>query len=256
MKTGILITIAIFLFSCNSINKPKKSKNEKPTICILGGTPSTKEVISVVPDSLRLKYKFVSFDRPGFGGTTNSRLTKEKLIELAEDAGLQENDFGIVGISGGAPLSILIASEMNIKHCGVICGMVTHDAYFNHADSTVTKFIMEAATRSYTDFSKAVSIFPNVEVIVKQAGANNKETALKACYDELNYILSKDLAESIKNKYIPIDWFHAEMDRNVSLNSAKEFLEDYPNARLQILPNEDHTVDTKRYINEMVKTWR
>lgn len=255
MKKGILIIISILLFSCNQKNKTENLKSKKPTICILGGTPSTKEVLDFVPDSLKIKYEFISFNRPGYGGTDNSKLTKEKLIDLAKNAGLKENDFGIIGISGGAPLAILIASELNLKHCGVICGMVTKEAYFKYADSTMTKNIMETAMKSYQDFDKTVSTFPNIEVIIKQAGANNKETAIRACYNELNYILSKELSASITNKSISLNWFHAENDKNVSLESAREFLKDFKNSSLKIIPNADHNVDSRRYIKEIVKNW-
>lgn len=255
MRKGIIILLSVFLFSCDQKNKTDSLKNEKPTICILGGTPSTKEVLDFVPDSLKIKYEFISFNRPGYGGTNNSRLSKEKIIDLVRNAGLTDNDFGIIGISGGAPLAILIASELNLKHCGVICGMVTNEAYFKHADSTITKNIMETATKSYQDFNEAVSAFPNVEQIVKQAGAKNKEIAIRACYDEINYILSNVLSESITNKSISIDWFHGENDKNVSLESTKEFLKDFKNSGLRIIPDANHNVDSKRYIKEIVENW-
>jgi len=255
MNKIIIIVISAFLFSCNQKNKIKNRITEKPTICILGGTPSTKEVLELVPDSIKNSYNFISFNRPGYGGTENSTFTKEKLIKLAKDAGLKENDFGIIGISGGAPLAILIASELKLKHLGVVCGMVTGDAYFKHADSTITKNIMEAAIKPYQDFDKTVATFPNIKAIVDQAGAKNEKTAIRACYDELNYILSKEFSKSLTDKSITIDWWHAENDKNVTLQSAKEFLKDYKNSNLNIIPNADHNINSIEYIGKIIRSW-
>ena len=99
IRCFFIATVCLFLFGCNpSHNADKESK---PTICILGGTPSTKNIIDFVPDSIKTNYSFISFNRPGFGGSANKELTEEVLYQLAKDAGLKENDYGIIGISGG-----------------------------------------------------------------------------------------------------------------------------------------------------------
>lgn len=245
----------MLLFSCNQNNKTTSTDAEKPTICVLGGTPSTTEILELVPDSIKNKYNFISFNRPGYGGTENSKVTKEKLVKLAREAGLKENDFGIIGISGGAPLAILLASEFKLKHCGVISGMVTNDAYFKYADSTITKIIMEGALKPYQDFNDIVATFPNVDAIVNQARAKNEETAIRACYDELNYILSEGFSKSLTDKSLTIDWWHGDNDKNVTLQSAKAFLKDYGNSSLNIIPNSGHNVDAKKYIRKIIQNW-
>ena len=247
--------MSLLLFSFNQKNTIEVKTTEKPTICILGGIPSTKAVLDMIPDSIKNSYNFISFNRPGFGGTENSILTKETFISLAKKAGLKENDFGIIGISGGAPIAILLAQEFNLKHCGVIGGMVTAKAYFKYADATTTKMIMDIAMKPYPEFKNAMSNFPNIEAFVKQAGAKDKETAIRAFYDELNYIVSKELSESLTDKSINIDWWHAENDKNVTLQSAKEFLNDYKNSNLNTIPNADHGVNSKEYIEKIITNW-
>ena len=56
----------------------------KPTVCILGGTPSSAKIVDEIPDELKTRYNFVSFNRPGFGGSSNGVLNKKKLFEMFE----------------------------------------------------------------------------------------------------------------------------------------------------------------------------
>src|SRR5690606_16676483 len=136
--TLIFIALLFTSFSCKN-SEQQNFTDEKRTILILGGTPSTTDILNEIHDSIKSSYNIISFNRPGFGGTEVSRMSKEKLFKLAKEAGLKENDYGIIGISGGAPLSILLADAFKIKNCGVISGMVSNEAYFQFADSTFTK---------------------------------------------------------------------------------------------------------------------
>jgi pimeloyl-ACP methyl ester carboxylesterase len=228
----------------------------KPTVCILGGTPSTKEILNLIPDSIKTQYNLISFNRPGFGGLENEKLTDEMLFKLAKDAGLKNNDFGIIGVSGGAPLSILIASKFKLKHCGVISGMVPKEAYFKYADKAITKGIMESALGDYKEFEASAMQFPNLDEIVKQAGANSKEVALRACYDEFNFILADSLFSTLKDHSLKIDWWHGEDDVNVPLESAELFLSNYPNSKLNRIPKANHEIDANVYISKILKEWR
>ena len=224
----------------------------KPTICILGGTPSTKEILNLIPDSIKTHYNLISFNRPGFGGSKNEKITDEMLYKLAEDAGLKNNDFGIIGVSGGAPLSILIASKFKLKHCGIISGMVSKDAYFKYANKAITKGIMESALGDYTDFESSAMRFPNLDEIVKQAGANSKEVAMRACYDEFNFILADSLFSTIKDHSLKIDWWHGEADVNVPIESAELFLSNYPNSKLNRIAKANHEIDANVYISKIL----
>jgi pimeloyl-ACP methyl ester carboxylesterase len=231
-------------------------ENKKPTILVLGGTPSTVDVLNQIPDSLKKSYHFISFNRPGFGGTKNAKMTKKQLIKLANKAGLKKNDFGIIGISGGAPLAIILADAFKVKHCGIISGMVSNDAYFKFADATFTKSLFELVNQPYEKFEKTALDFPNIDSIVLQAGTKTKEEALRASYNELNFILSKDLYSNIQNKSFSIHWWHGENDKNVALESVKLFLKDYPNSDLQIVLNADHGLDGNLYLSKILDSWK
>ena len=256
MKKNLLFMFCLLptLFSCSGLFRT--NGQNKPTICILGGTPSTKEILNQIPDSIKTQYNFISFNRPGFGGSANEKLTKEMLYKLAKDAGLKNSDFGIIGVSGGAPLSILIASEFKLKHCGIISGMVSKEAYFKYADKTITKDVMESALGDYTDFEASALRFPNLDEIVKQAGASSKEVALRACFDEFNFILADSLFPTNKDHSISIDWWHGVNDVNVPIQSVELFLSDYPNSTLNKINDASHAIDANVYIAKILKQWR
>lgn len=254
-KNSLFISIMVFFLSLNMGFSQHKVSDQKPVLFLLGGTPSTKEIIKMVPDSLKGWFEFVSFNRPGFGGTDLSKMSKKKLYHLAKKAGLKKNGFGIIGISGGAPLSILLAEKFQLKHCGVISGMVSNEAYFKHADSTFTKPLFQLVMQSYEEFKQAALDFPNLDAIIQQAGAKDKEDALRACYTELNFLLSEDLFPKTTNQDISIDWWHGEHDHNVSLESAKQFLKDYPNSNLHVIGGVDHNIDANIYIAKLVNHW-
>ena len=254
MKNWCLILFLFFaLLACNTSQSQKN--NKKPTICLIGGTPSTTAILEMLPDSLQEKYHFISFNRPGYGGSENAKLTDSLLYQLAQNAGLKKGDFGVIGVSGGGPLSILLASHFKLKHCGVISGMVSKEAFFNHADGAVTKQLMENVLAGYNEFEEATLQFPNVNEIIKHAGAPNKEIGIMACYNDLNFILSQSLYKSIQNKKITIDWWHGEKDVNVPLESVKEFIKDYPNTKLHIIPEASHSIDSNIYIGKLIKEW-
>ena len=241
-------------FSCVLINS--KRYKPKPTLCILGGTPSTTQVLSLIPDSIKSAYKVICFNRPGFGGSENTKISEDILYALVRKAGLKNNDFGIIGISGGAPLAILIASKFHLKHCGIISGMVSKQAFFKYGDKAVTKGVMEASLGDYTHFESIAMQFPNIDEIVKQAGADSKETALRACYNEFNFVLQENLFSIDKINPLKIDWWHGENDVNVPVQSAKLFLKNYPNSKLNIIANANHGIDANTYIAKLLKQWK
>jgi len=252
-KILVFISCLVFILEgCSGLFHPQK---EKPTICILGGTPSTKEILNLIPDSIKSQYNLISFNRPGFGGSGNGKLTNELLYQLAKEAGLKKHDFGIIGVSGGAALSILLASEFELKHCGIISGMVSGEAYFKYADKAVTKDVMAAALGDYADFEASAQRFPNLDEIVKQAGANSKEVALRACFDEFNFILSDSLF-SDKDHSIKIEWWHGADDVNVPIESVELFLTNFPNADLKKIPKVNHEIDANVYISKILKDWK
>jgi pimeloyl-ACP methyl ester carboxylesterase len=254
MKDWYLILFLFFaLLSCNTSQSQKH--NKKTTICLIGGTPSTTDILEMLPDSLKQKYNFISFNRPGYGESVNEEITDSLLYELAQNAGLKKGDFGVIGVSGGGPFSILLASHFKLKHCGVISGMVSKEAFFSHADGAVTKQLMENVLAGYNEFEEATLQFPNVDEIMKQAGTTNKEMAIRACYDDLNYILSKSLYKAIQNKKMTIDWWHGEKDVNVPLESVKEFIKDYPNTSLHIISEASHVIDSNIYVGELINEW-
>lgn len=253
---NIIITISFILsISLNSKGIIAQTNSTKPTICVLGGLPSTVKILEQIPDSLKSKYHFISFNRPGFGGSKNEKLSNEKLIELAKKAGLQENDFGIIGLSAGAPMGLLLAEEFNLKHCGVISGMVTGESYLKYADSTITKQIMDLAMKPYSEFEQIMSGFPNIDGFVKEAGAKDKSTAIRAFYNELNFMISEDLSSGLKDKTISIEWYHGKNDKNVTLESVQHFLKDYKNSNLTVVPDAGHNLKTANYIEKILNSW-
>ncbi len=255
-KNSILILCLVFIFTGCKYFSPSKQKINKPTICILGGTPSTKDILNLIPDSIKSNYHFISFNRPGFGGSKNEKLTKTMLYELAKEAGLKKNDFGIIGISGGAPLSILIASEFHLKHCGIISGMVSKEAFFQYEKKAITSGVMKTALTEYKDFEATALQFPNLDEIVKQAGAVSKEVALRACFDEFNFILEDNLFQKTKANSIKIDWWHGEEDVNVPIESVELFLKDFPKASLNKITNANHDIDANVYISKALNKWK
>lgn len=252
----MLISCLVFtILVCNHFSFSQE-KTYKPTICILGGTPSTKDIINLIPDSIKSDYNFISFNRPGFGGSKNEKLTKTMLFELAKEAGLKKNDFGIIGISGGAPLSILIASEFNLKHCGIISGMVSKEAFFQYEEKAITSGIMKTALTDFKNFEATAMQFPNLDEIVKQAGAASNEIALRACFDEFNFILKDNLFPKTKVNTINIDWWHGEEDVNVPIESVELFLKNFSNASLNKIANTNHAIDANVYISKALNKWK
>src|SRR5690606_17675735 len=122
-----LCFLFLIIVSCKN-NKKEITDNTKPTICIVGGTPSTTDILNFIPDSLKTRYNFISFNRPGFGGSEYMETDESVLYELAKEAGLKDQDYAVIGISGGGPIAMLLASKFRLKHCGVISGMVAKDA--------------------------------------------------------------------------------------------------------------------------------
>ncbi|MEO6852286.1 MAG: alpha/beta hydrolase, partial [Mucilaginibacter sp.] len=161
----VILLLGVFSGFAQTMPHPKR------TICILGGTPSSSKIIEEIPEDLKAKYNFITFNRPGFGGTPNESWDKKRLFELASQAGLKKNDFAVIGVSGGGPLAILIAREFHLKHCGVISGMVPAKEYFAYADSTFTKPLMNSVMSGYDEFKKTIESFPHVEEILKQANS-------------------------------------------------------------------------------------
>lgn len=253
IKTIKYCSTIILFFSVLSVLGQTK-EYLKPTICILGGTPSSSKIIDEIPDDLKAKYNFISFNRPGFGGTPNEVWDEKRLFELASQAGLKKNDFGVIGVSGGGPLAILIAAKFHLKHCGVISGMVPAKEYFAYADSTFTKSIMTNVVNGYDEFSKTLNSFPNVEEILKQANSP-VPVAIRACYDELHFILSDISYDKKTFSKMKINWLHGENDKNVALESVQLFLSKFKKADLTIIPEAAHAIDARIMVKQLLDKW-
>lgn len=247
-----LLSLILTISACKS--NSKEIADAKPTICIVGGTPSTTEILKFIPDSLKTKYNFISFNRPGFGGSEYKKTDESVLYELAQKAGLKDHDYAVIGVSGGGPMAMLLASKFNLKHCGVISGMVSKEAYFKFADSAITRDLFVNVLEDYEEFKESVLKFPNLDQIAKQAGTESEDMFIKASYNELNFVLSETLYNNI-NKDIHVDWWHGENDVNVPFKSAELFLKDYKNTMLNTIPNAGHDIDAVIYMNKLIHEW-
>ncbi len=254
-KLFISVIFGLLLSTSCKDKTTKTHVEKKPVICILGGTPSTKEVVGMIPDALRKKYRFISFNRPGFGGSANEIVTKEKIYQLAKEAGLDENDFGVIGISGGASMAILLASEFKLKHCGIISGMVPKEPYFKHANKAITNDLFTMALGDYGAFYNTVMQFPNANAIIELAGAPSADIAVRACYDEFNFILSDDLFANNEHLAVPMDWYHGDQDSNIPLAAIEEFLKNMPKTKLHIIEDADHGMAANLYIVKLIASW-
>jgi len=251
----IYLAIASLIFinvSCKT--NASKTSVIKPTICIVGGTPSTTDILNFISDSLKAKYNFISFNRPGFGDAKYEETTEDLIYKLAKNAGLKEHDYGVIGISGGGPIAMLLTSKFKLKHCGVISGMVSRDEYFKFADAAITKDLFTNVLTGFDGFKAAILKFPNLDQIAKQAGTESEEMFIKASYNDLNYVVSESLYNAI-NKDIYVDWWHGENDVNVPFKSAELFLKNYKNATLNVIPNASHDIDSVVYIQKLIDYW-
>lgn len=253
IKKHSCFSTIILLFTI-FISDVQVTAQSKQTICIIGGTPSSAKIIDEIPEDLKAKYNFISFNRPGFGGTPNEAWGKNRLFELASQAGLKKNDFAVVGISGGGPLAILIAKKFHLKHCGVISGMVTAKEYFTYADSTFTKSLMISAMNEYGEFKKNIESFPNVEKILKQADSP-LSAAMQASYDDLHFILTGISYDKKTFQKTKISWLHGENDKNVALESVQLFLSKFRYADLTIIPEANHSIDARVLVKQLIDKW-
>src|SRR5687768_8341412 len=245
----------IILLLCFSCVISQQAGQGKSTICIIGGTPSSDKILDAIPDDLKNKYNFISFNRPGYGGTANEVWDENRLFELAAQAGLKKNDFAVIGVSGGGLLAILIAKKFHLQHCGVISGMVPANEYFAYADSTFTKSLMNSVVNGYDEFKKTIESFPNVEEILKQANSP-VPTAIRASYDDLHFILTGINFNKKTFRKTKLSWLHGENDKNVALESAQLFLAKFMNADLTVIPDANHAIDARTLVRQLLDKWQ
>ena len=70
-KIFIVLTFSCLVILLSGVDiKKTNSIENKPTICILGGTPSTADIVEQLSKELKEKYNIISFNRPGFRGNT------------------------------------------------------------------------------------------------------------------------------------------------------------------------------------------
>lgn len=246
------------------------AKKGKPLIYSHGFPSSHLEAIFLAEEAIKQGFFLISYDRPGYGGTSRSlggKSTFHQIPMLLADHFSFER-FNIIGISGGAPTAIVTAIKepKRVKSLTVVCGLAPYAAEF-HGDfpkrfkvgfklmKTLPSFAVEKILSSKgfrvgknlkKDLLKillppkdfAVVTSNNFEEFLKHSRKISSEQISAGVITDLK-IFSTDWWGQKKIE-VPSVFWHGEKDPILPSKMSQRWKKLQPQLILKLLPDEGH----------------
>jgi pimeloyl-ACP methyl ester carboxylesterase len=99
----------------------------------LHGTPGSRLLRHVGGEYDRAALRAITYDRPGYGGSTRSEgrdvaQAADDVAAIADHLGLEH--FAVVGVSGGGPHALAVAAGLpeRVRRCAIIVSLAPYDA--------------------------------------------------------------------------------------------------------------------------------
>jgi pimeloyl-ACP methyl ester carboxylesterase len=241
----------------------------------LHGTPGSRLSRSADPELYdRVGANAVTFDRPGYGGSTPNR--DRTVLDVADDALAVADAFGwgrfaVLGVSGGGPhaLALGVRAPERVTRLGIAVGatpadLVDPDALIAHnrearrraldeGRESLEEFLSEPARRAAEDpfgtidYAMADAPEADREVLGRQGVREHLADSLREAfangptgwYDD-SWTISTAWGFELADVRMPVHMWYGELDRNVPLAAVRTMASQLDVASLEILPDVGH----------------
>lgn len=248
-----------------------------PTLFYFHGVPGSRlEGLFIATETVKLKYRIISVDRPGMGHSDFQSKRKilqfpDDIIELADYLSIEQ--FSIIGGSGGGPYAYACAyklsSERLIK-CIVVSGLGPYNLdksgmnqksknslilakYFPWMTKTLLWFSISRKVDDEKYWEKNYEkLYENIPEPDRKVVSNKriKEIMIEKTKDAFRSgtkgpahdfnLYSKPWGFDLKDIKNKIILYHGELDVNVPIRMAKEISNQLPNCEVNFYKNEGH----------------
>ncbi len=246
----------------------------RPLLFFHGFPGSRIQGKALLPSLDQHQVYLIAADRPGYGETQGTGHAREYLEDLGSMlSALKVGRYGIVGVSGGAPWSHLMASMFpdHVQTLGIVCGLAPYNketaGYFSHFQNRALKLrqvlpnafselLVKQVMKNF-DPEKRLQFFlrfldpsdqhilrlpAHRELIIKSMEEARKQSAKGIVSDSWLYKrdwLSQDCDLSRLRK-IPAFYFHGKKDRILDHRMSEWMNKLNPESRLQFFDDEGH----------------
>ena len=231
-------------------------------------------------EAKKLGLRIIAIDRPGIGNSDfqSNRKIKDWVIDLKNIADyLNIDKFSILGISGGSPYALAVASEIpdKLHTVSIVSGMGPFKYKESQSGTAMQIPKLNSLLRRIIVWFMKLGITQNAEKFKDKIGAslsssdslylsstNRLDQIVTAFQEALKQGLNGYLHEAILYKN---DWgfdikdlkplvnlWHGSDDKNVSLSLAKRVASEIPNCKATIIENEGHFSLTGKYLSDVL----
>jgi pimeloyl-ACP methyl ester carboxylesterase len=245
------------------------------------GTPGSRFQLVVDEAPVRTAgVRLVSVDRPGYGHSTyKPRRTladwPDDVRQLADHLGLDR--FGVIGISGGGPHSLVCAALMpdRVAVAGVLSGvgllavpgaeegMMPTNVFFTKVSRRSTKPLaavfgvmtrlqrrwpertLQLMAKQMPDVDAAIINRPEVHRMFLQEAGRASATSARASAQDFQ-VFARDWGFRLEDIEVPVHLWQGDADRNVPLAHARQMAAAIPHATLHEVAGGGHLMSLDR----------
>ncbi|WP_378941315.1 alpha/beta fold hydrolase [Mesorhizobium sp. ANAO-SY3R2] len=231
-----------------------------PVLICLHGTSMTAHAWGHLGASLRDEFRVIAVDMRGHGASDRPNSTYT-IAELAGDVARLTEKLDLKGITLlGSSVGNQVAVSFAAANPDRVAGMILSDPSFFVADAEIVKYLRSHHTRrrNYPTRAEAEAF---ARGLPQRAGLSDQMHRLAMqgdfrqeadgswswAYDllaitKLFFNLSTDQSADIAAIKVPVLVLNADRSNVLSGNQAEELTRTFPNARLEVVSNSNHTI--------------
>jgi hypothetical protein len=200
------------------------TRRHPATVLVLGGTPSDDSVVHAFPEDAG-GVRWSSLCRPGFG---YAPVRPRFFGDVAEMVDVSEFD-AFVGISGGGPQALFLASRKPGARALVICGMTPRRHFDRYLAECLHAAVFRALSSGLAPFRQVMRRAEGYAEIVGSCAGPVADVEA-GIYEELRALYADWDVDTAGLEAI---WVHPRDDRNAPLGAVRDYLAGKPTVALR-----------------------
>jgi hypothetical protein len=213
-------------------------------VLVLGGTPSDDSIVDALPAHAGVLWQ--SFCRPGFG---RAPVRPRRFGDVAAMVDVSDVD-AFVGVSGGGPQALFLASTRPGSRVLVICGMPPRRHFDRYLDQCVHEALFRSLADGVAPFFEAMRRARDYAAIVGSCAGPVADVE-RGIFEELRALYEDWDVDTTALEAI---WIHPRDDRNAPPGAVRDYIAGKPNIALREVDG-GHSISLETLLTPELVRW-